>query len=62
MPYQVENHMVFGWTRKRDVFCRCERCSNEIYRGEYYYDFDGDIVCEDCEPQYVKEHFRRCAE
>lgn len=62
MPYQVENHMVSGWTRKRDVFCRCDACDTEIQVGEDYYNFDGDIICEDCMREYVNLNFRRCAE
>lgn len=44
------------------VFCQCEKCGGDIYVGEDYYDFDGDVVCEECHRDYVKEHFRRCAE
>ncbi len=62
MLYQVENHMVSGWTRKKNVFCRCDACDAEILIGEEYFDFDGDIVCEDCERDYVRKNYRRCAE
>ena len=47
---------------KYSIYCRCDECGGDIYYGNYYYNFDGDIICEDCEPSYRKEHFRRCAE
>lgn len=39
----------------------CCVCGENIYIGlDDYYDFDGNIVCEDCEFDYVWEHYRRC--
>ena len=63
MPEQIENRMVVDsqWEPLYKPFCRCEMCEAEIYEGSDYYDFDGDIVCENCEGEYVKENFRRCA-
>ena len=26
----------------------CSDCGNEIYEGEEYFEFDGDIYCEEC--------------
>lgn len=49
------------WRTMHKPFCRCEMCEAEIYEGNDYYDFEGDIVCEDCQREYVKEHYRRCA-
>ena len=64
MPEQIENRMVVDsqWQPMYKPFCRCDVCGNDIHYGNDYYDFDGDIVCEDCERDYVREHFRRYAE
>lgn len=61
MPEQIENRMVAEWRPVYKPFCRCDVCSGDIYEGNYYFDFDGDIVCEDCERDYVREHFRKTA-
>ena len=67
MPEQIENLMVndAAWRPIYKPFCRCMECGGDIYEGNYYFDFDGDIVCEDCEPDYtrnyVRNNFRRCA-
>lgn len=60
---QIENRMVVDseWPSPK-VFCHCDFCGRDIYEGSYYFNFDGDIVCEDCEREYINEHFRRCAE
>lgn len=47
---------------KYSVYCRCDECGGDIYYGNEYWNYDGDIVCEDCEPDYRKKHFRRYAE
>lgn len=64
MPEQIENRMVVDsvWTPMHRPVCYCGECEVGIYEGTDYYDFDGDIVCEDCHRDYIKEHFRRCAE
>ena len=59
MPEMVERSIE---PPEDKVFCECDRCGGEIYVGEEYYDFDGDIICERCEPKYIREHFRRVAE
>jgi hypothetical protein len=44
---------------KAEVVDICMVCSRYIVEGESYYDFSGDIVCEDCLSDYVKEHKTR---
>lgn len=44
------------------VFCQCDKCGGDIYVGEDYFDFYGDIICDDCKDSYIKENFRRNAE
>lgn len=64
MPERIENRMVVDeqWQPLYKPLCRCDECDGDIYEGDYYFDFDGDVVCENCESDYVKERFRRCAE
>lgn len=61
---QVENITAndAAWRPMYKPVCRCGECGAEIYAGDYFFDFDGDIACENCEPEYVKEHYRRCIE
>ena len=39
----------------------CECCGEPI-QDEYLYDFDGDLVCEECMLDYVRENFRKKTE
>ena len=59
MPEQIENRMVADYCREYKVVCRCHIKGCDIYEDDYFYDFDGDIVCSDCMEDYVNEHFRR---
>ena len=43
------------------VFKTCDMCGGEIYEGDEYYDFDDEVICEDCLMDYVNE-FRKTAE
>lgn len=63
MPEQIENRMTVEseWQPIYKPVFRCGECEGDIYEGNYFYDFDGDIVCENCYGSYVKKHFRRCA-
>ena len=60
MPEQIENRMVAESEPMYRTVCRCDSCCSDIYEGDYFYDFDGDIICADCMEDYVNEHFRRC--
>lgn len=60
MPEQIENRMVSEPEPKYRTVCRCDSCGSDIYEGDYFYYFDGDIICADCMEDYVNEHFRRC--
>lgn len=60
MPEQIENRMVSEPEPKYRTVCRCDSCGSDIYEGDYFYYFDGDIICADCMEYYVNEHFRRC--
>lgn len=39
----------------------CECCGNPI-QDEDVYDFDGDLICEECLLDYVRENFRKKTE
>lgn len=34
----------------------CQLCGSEIYRGEAYYQRDGEVICEAC----LEDYARRC--
>lgn len=62
---RIENRMVVDSEWPDDtpkVLCACDECGDEIYVGTEYFDFDGDIVCEDCASEYVRNRYRRLAE
>jgi len=44
---------------KAEVLDVCLVCQRDILKGESYYDFAGDVVCNDCLKDYVKEHKTR---
>lgn len=46
---------------KMDKLLICECCGEPI-QDEYLYDFDGDLVCEECMLDYVRENFRKKTE
>lgn len=43
-------------------YIRCDICNekialeDDVYYGDTYYDFFGDIVCDDCILEYIKEY------
>ena len=47
MPEQIENRMVAESEPMYRTVCRCDSCCSDIYKGDYFYDFDGDIICAD---------------
>lgn len=44
------------------VVDKCGPCGRDIYTSEEYYDFDGEIVCEDCIYKYLTEHKKEAEE
>lgn len=60
---RVENRMVRNQCdHLYKPVATCDECGALIYEGDYFYEFDGDTVCESCEPDYVRDKFRRCIE
>lgn len=43
---------------KAKIVEQCDFCGGNIYEGEEYYDFNGEIRCEFCVDEYV-EHYRK---
>lgn len=44
--------------QERVVFS-CEHCDGEIYKGNYFYEYDGCLFCdEDCVQEFVMEHVK----
>ena len=35
----------------------CDICSGELYTGDDYYDFCGEIVCRDCISDYIEHNY-----
>ena len=62
MRNELENRMVVDsqWHHEKPV-CQCEECELGIYEDEEYFDFNGDIVCEDCVMDYVRMNYKKTA-
>lgn len=60
---QIENRMVVDseWPEPKPVLY-CNDCGSGIIADDYYYDIDGDVICDSCIDDYIRLHFRRCAE
>ena len=64
MPEMIENRMVVDseWEYSGKPVHQCQICSSNIYSGDDFYNFNGDIVCDSCGWEYVRENFRQTAE
>ena len=62
MSERIENRMVVDseWEKPYKEVARCSECDCDIYQGEYFFNINGDIVCESCIRDYVKNNYRRC--
>ncbi len=60
LDYRIENCLRYGYAEKEcEGTIRCVSCGRAIYEGEDYYDFFGDMVCDECEYDYVLEKFHK---
>ena len=50
------------WEHAGNPVHKCQICSSNIYSGDDFYNFNGDIVCDSCGWEYVRENFRQTAE
>lgn len=39
----------------------CNHCGDEIYAGEWYCEVDGELLHNDCLPDFEKEHSEACS-
>ena len=35
------------------IIAACDNCGFEIYRGESYYNINGEVICRDCLGEYA---------
>lgn len=64
MGNNIENKMVVDsqWEPAGKAVCQCEYCGSNIYPGDSYYNFNGDVICDGCAWEYVRDNFRQTAE
>ena len=43
------------------VYSECDFCGGEIYIGQEYYNFEGNILCEQCFDEMQLDEKRECA-
>ena len=60
-PYRDYDLHDADMQAKVDKLPICD-CCREPIQGEDLYDFDGDLICEDCMPDYVKQLYRKKTE
>lgn len=44
--------------RKLQMLPKCCKCDEHI-QDEFLFDIDGDLVCEDCLPDYMEQHYKQ---
>lgn len=40
------------------IFC-CDSCNNDLYEGDEYIEYDGDIICRDCLEDFTTRDWLR---
>lgn len=59
--------LIGDWEHALDVYlttppeepesqCKCCVCGEELYPEDTYYDFEGDIYCENCAEWWINRH------
>ena len=51
----IENERIKNDLQEIDVCFCCERCGAEIYKGNEYYFFERNHLCEDCFDEIQKD-------
>ncbi len=61
IDFRIDNWLLYGHAHgKHDgAQIRCSICGRGIYSGEDYYDFFNEVVCSDCEFDYVLQNFHK---
>lgn len=64
IDYRIDNTERTGYPEPVDVhnYLACCICGENIYSGDDYYDFAGDIVCEEHEVEYILENCKKVAQ
>lgn len=44
-----------------EVFDYCGECHTEIFEGDEYYEFDDNVICDDCMIDFVRKNHRKTA-
>ena len=60
-PYRDFDALCEEIEAKMDRLPTCECCGEPI-QSEDLFDFDGDLICEECMLDYVRENFRKKTE
>lgn len=56
----LENGMIAGYhpneqSSEEGVVCKCDMCECNLYEGEICYEINGEMICENCIGDYIKE-------
>jgi hypothetical protein len=53
----MENHH-YADQQEPEIWCHCDQCGGDIYKGESYYYFDSPelVVCNDCIATWAKKY------
>ena len=43
------------------VYSECDICGSEIYVGQEYYNFEGNILCEQCFDEFQEYKKKECS-
>ncbi|WP_042891446.1 hypothetical protein [Bacillus cereus] len=58
----IENPNVTGNPHdspRQDFENYCSDCGGEMYFGMTYYEFEGSLICEDCNEKFLERHGTR---
>lgn len=61
IDFRINNCLSYGHEHGKydDAQIRCGVCGRGIYSGEDYYNFFDEVVCSDCEFDYVLKKFHK---
>lgn len=61
IDYRIDRVLTTGYPEpeNRARYLTCDICGENIYGGDGYYNFNGDIVCEEHATEYILHHFQR---
>lgn len=61
IDYRIDRVLATGYPEPetRAGHLTCDICGEYMYGGDDYYNFNGDIVCEEHATEYIMEHYKR---